>query len=271
MKTIRVAIAGASGRMGRTLIEAVLAHPTIELGAAMERACSTLVGCDAGQLVARGTAGVKLASDLAEVADNFDVLIDFTSPESTLAYAEQCQALGKAMIIGTTGLSAEQQQQLTAIAQNTPMVFAPNMAVGVNLMFRLLKIASQVMGEQCDIEIQETHHRFKKDAPSGTAMKMGEVIADTLGRDLTECAVYGRQGMEGERDRKTIGFATTRAGDVVGEHTALFADIGERIEITHKASSRTTFANGALRAALWVVEQPSGLYDMQQVLGFDPE
>ncbi|QIZ75914.1 4-hydroxy-tetrahydrodipicolinate reductase [Ferrimonas lipolytica] len=269
MKNLRVAIAGASGRMGRTLIESVMAHKSIELGAALERSCSTLVGCDAGQLVGRGTANVALAATIEEVADDFDVLIDFTSPESTLAYAQQCKALGKSMVIGTTGLNAEQQLQLQQLATEMPIVFAPNMAVGVNLMFRLLKIAADVMGEQCDIEIQETHHRFKKDAPSGTAVKMGEVIAATLGRDLNECAVYGREGIEGERDPNTIGFATTRAGDVVGEHTALFADIGERIEITHKATSRSTFANGALRASQWLIEKPAGLYDMQQVLGFE--
>ncbi len=269
MSMIRVAIAGATGRMGRALIEATLTHPQLALGVAIVRSESSLIGCDAGELVGLPKCGVTLTSDLTEVANDFDCLIDFTSPESALSLARQCQQLEKTMVVGTTGLSEEQLQQLAEIAQNIPMVFAPNMAVGVNLMFRLLEIAAGVMGQYCDIEIQETHHRFKKDAPSGTAMRMGQVIADTLGRDLKTCAVYGREGWTGEREPNTIGFATMRAGDVVGDHTALFADIGERLEITHKASSRATFANGALKAALWLETKPNGLYNMQQVLGLD--
>ncbi|WP_028115111.1 4-hydroxy-tetrahydrodipicolinate reductase [Ferrimonas senticii] len=268
MTELRVAIAGASGRMGRTLIEAVLAAPQLVLGAAIERSGSSLVGVDAGELIGAGRAGVALSDDITAVANDFDLLIDFTSPESTLAFAKHCGELNKSMVIGTTGLTLEQQAQLADYAATVPMVFAPNMSVGVNLMMKLLELTAQVMGEQCDIEIQETHHRFKKDAPSGTAVKLGEVIANTLGRDLKQCAVYGREGMGGERDRQTIGFATTRAGDVVGDHTVLFADIGERLEITHKASSRMTFANGAVRAAQWLADKPAGLYDMQQVLGF---
>lgn len=267
MHTIRVAITGASGRMGRTLIEAAIDNEGIELGAAIERPGSSLIGVDAGELVARGRLDVALVDDVSAVMDQFDVLVDFTSPESSLAFLELCQANGKAMVIGTTGFSDEQKARIAEVAQSLPVVLAPNMAVGVNLLFKLLEVASEVMGHYTDIEIIEGHHRYKKDAPSGTALKMGEVIAETLGRDLKSCAIYGREGITGERDRETIAFSTIRAGDIVGEHTALFADIGERLEITHKASSRMTFANGAMRAARFLAQQPHGLYDMQQVLG----
>ncbi|MBW3164941.1 4-hydroxy-tetrahydrodipicolinate reductase [Ferrimonas balearica] len=267
MDAIRVAITGASGRMGRTLIEAAIDNDGIELGAAIERPGSTLMGVDAGELVARGKLGVALVDSIDKVMDQFDVLIDFTSPESSLEFLAKCQANGKAVVIGTTGFSDEQKAQIAEVAQGLPVVLAPNMAVGVNLMFKLLEVAAEVMGHYTDIEIIEGHHRYKKDAPSGTALKMGEVIADTLKRDLKTCAIYGREGITGERERDTIAFSTIRAGDIVGEHTALFADIGERLEITHKASSRMTFANGAMRAARFLAQQPVGLYDMQQVLG----
>ncbi|MGI2258081.1 4-hydroxy-tetrahydrodipicolinate reductase [Shewanella sp. GXUN23E] len=263
----RVAIVGAGGRMGRTLIEATQNFPGIILGAAIERPDSSLLGCDAGELAGIGNQSVSLVSSLDEVAERFDVLIDFTSPEGTLAHLDWCVRHQKAIVIGTTGFNAAQKEQIAAFAEQTPVVLAPNMSVGVNLMWKLLELAAEVMGEYTDIEIIEGHHRFKKDAPSGTALKMGEVIANKLGRDLEKCAVYGREGITGERDRETIGFATIRAGDLVGEHTAMFADIGERLEITHKASSRMTFANGAMRASLWLVDQDAGLYDMQQVLG----
>ncbi|TKB49292.1 4-hydroxy-tetrahydrodipicolinate reductase [Ferrimonas sediminicola] len=268
MEKVRVAIVGASGRMGRTLIEAALAHPQIRLGAAIERAGSTLMGVDAGDLVGHGSIGVTLVDNPDLVRDDFDVLIDFTSPDATVELAVWCATHGKPMAIGTTGFNSHQKGRIAELAQDLPIVLAPNMAVGVNLLFKLLETAAQVMGEYTDIEIIEGHHRYKKDAPSGTALRMGEVIADTLGRDLEECAIYGREGITEERDRQTIAFSTIRAGDIVGEHTALFADIGERLEITHKASSRMTFANGAMRAALWLASRENGLYDMQQVLGF---
>ncbi|GAA4876192.1 4-hydroxy-tetrahydrodipicolinate reductase [Ferrimonas pelagia] len=270
MEAIRVAVTGASGRMGRTLIEAALAHPGVELGAALERPGSTLIGCDAGELVARGHAAVKLTGDLALVNDDFDVLVDFTSPKSSLGFLQYCVENNKPMVIGTTGFTDEEKAEIAQAAQAIPVILAPNMAVGVNLLFKLLETAAEVMGSYTDIEIIEGHHRFKKDAPSGTALKMGEVIADKLGQDLNECAIYGREGITGERDRDTIAFSTIRAGDIVGEHTALFADIGERLEITHKASSRMTFANGAMRASSWLMQREPGLYDMQQVLGFKP-
>lgn len=266
-ESINIAIVGAAGRMGRTLIEAAANHPQITLGAAIERPGSSLIGVDAGELAGVGKLDVTIAASLDAVVDSFDVLIDFTSPEATLGHLDWCVKHGKAIVIGTTGFNSAQKEEISAFAEQTPVVLAPNMSVGVNLMFKLLELASEVMGDYCDIEIIEGHHRFKKDAPSGTALKMGEVIADTLGRDLESCAVYGREGITGERDRNTIGFATIRAGDLVGEHTAMFADIGERLEITHKASSRMTFANGAMRAAIWLNNQGPGQYDMQQVLG----
>lgn len=266
---VRVAVIGASGRMGRALLEACDNHDGIVLGAAIERAGSTLVGVDAGEMAGIGHLGLALVDNLDAVADKFDVLIDFTSPEGTLANLEWCARQGKAIVIGTTGFNHAQKEQVVAFAEETPVVMAPNMSVGVNLMWKLLELAAKVMGDYTDIEIIEGHHRHKKDAPSGTALKMGEVIAQALGRDLEKVAVYGREGITGERDRETIGFATIRAGDLVGEHTAMFADIGERMEITHKASSRMTFANGAMRAAKWLAEQKPGLYDMQQVLGLN--
>lgn len=266
---VRVAVIGASGRMGRVLVDAAKHHDQIRLGAAIERAGSTLIGADAGELAGVGSMNVAISDSLDMVCDDFDVLIDFTSPESTLVNLDWCARHGKAIVIGTTGFNHAQKEQIGAFAEQIPVVLAPNMSVGVNLMWKLLELAAEVMGEYSDIEIIEGHHRHKKDAPSGTALKMGEVIAKKLGRDLEEVAVYGREGITGERDRKTIGFATIRAGDIVGEHTAMFADIGERLEITHKASSRMTFANGAMRAAVWLVDQKAGLYDMQQVLGLN--
>ncbi|GGE88502.1 4-hydroxy-tetrahydrodipicolinate reductase [Shewanella carassii] len=256
--------------MGRTLIEAAAHSSRIILGAAIERAGSTLVGVDAGELAGVGCLHVRVSDNLDPVADDFDVLVDFTSPEGTLSNLDWCARHHKAIVIGTTGFNSAQKAQIEAFAEQIPVVLAPNMSVGVNLMWKLLELAAEVMGDYTDIEIIEGHHRHKKDAPSGTALKMGEVIANTLGRDLEKVAVYGREGITGERERDTIGFATIRAGDLVGEHTAMFADMGERLEITHKASSRMTFANGAMRAALWLQEQDAGLYDMQQVLGLKP-
>ncbi|MBR9726457.1 4-hydroxy-tetrahydrodipicolinate reductase [Shewanella intestini] len=264
---VKIAVVGASGRMGRTLIESAKHHDDIYLGAAIERGGSTLIGVDAGELAGVGSMNVTIVDTLEQVANDFDVLVDFTSPEASLAHVKWCVEHKKSIVIGTTGFTLEQKQQIEADAQHIAIVMAPNMSVGVNLMWKLLELTSEVMGHYTDIEILEGHHRHKKDAPSGTALKMGEVIAETLGRDLNECAVYGREGITSERKRDTIGFATVRAGDIVGEHTALFADIGERLEITHKASSRMTFANGAMRAACWLNIQDVGLYDMQQVLG----
>ncbi len=214
-----------------------------------------------------GRLGVTIGADLEAVSDDFDVLIDFTRPDVTLANLVRCRAAGRAMVIGTTGFSAEQKGQIAAAAADIPVVFAPNMSVGVNLCLKLLDMAARVLGEDYDIEVIEAHHRHKVDAPSGTALAMGEVVAHALGRDLETCALYGREGITGERKAGTIGFETIRAGDIVGDHTVLFAGTGERVEITHKASSRMTFARGAARAAAWLRDRPAGLYDMQDVLG----
>jgi len=219
-------------------------------------------------MVGIGKLGVRVSESLsvAERHADFDVLIDFTLVEPSLEHLAYCRKHGKSMVLGTTGFDATQKQQIVKAAEHIPIVFAPNMSVGVNLCFHLLKQAAAVLGNDSDIEIIETHHRHKLDAPSGTALRMGEVIADELGRDLSECAVYGREGVTQPRDRNTIGFATVRAGDVVGDHTVLFAGDGERVEITHKSSSRMTYANGAVRAVRWLQGQPNGLYDMQDVL-----
>jgi len=263
----RIAITGAAGRMGRSLIEACQQTDGLEVSVALEHPESTLLGSDAGDLAGIGKLGVPVGADLAAVTDAFDVLIDFTRPEPTLANLEICRQAGRRMVIGTTGFSDEQKAQIEAAAQDIAIVFAPNMSVGVNLCLKLLDTAARVLGDDVDIEVIEAHHRHKVDAPSGTALRMGEVVAEALGRDLKTCAVYGREGHTGERDRKTIGFETIRAGDIVGDHTVMFAGTGERIEITHKASSRMTFANGAVRAAAWLVARESGLFDMQDVLG----
>lgn len=263
----RIAVMGAAGRMGKNLIQGVQqCSPAAGLTAAIVRPCSTLIGADAGELVSLGRIGVPLCGCLEKVVDEFDVLIDFTLPEVMLKNLAFCRKAGKAMVIGTTGLSAEQKQLLVEAGKDIPVVFAANFSVGVNLSLKLLDLAARVLGDEADIEIIETHHRHKIDAPSGTALRMGEAIADALGRDLSKVAVYGREGHTGERARDTIGFATVRGGDVVGDHTVLFASEGERLEITHKASSRMTFAKGAVRAALWLEGREAGLYDMRDVL-----
>lgn len=264
---MRVAVVGAAGRMGRNLIQAVCNTEGLELTAATERPDSTLVGADAGELAGVGKLGVLISHSLTKVVDDFDVVIDFTGPEPTMIHLDICRENGKKMVIGTTGLDDQQKARIEAASKEIAIVFAPNMSVGVNLCFKLLDIAARVMGDDCDIEIVEAHHRHKVDAPSGTALRMGEVVADALGRDLNQVAVYGREGQTGARERQTIGFETIRAGDVVGEHTVWFATEGERVEITHKASSRMTFANGAARAASWLSEQDVGQFDMQDVLG----
>ncbi len=263
---LNIAVTGAAGRMGRALIQACHEADDCRLSAALEHSGNSLLGSDAGELAGLGKTGVVLVDSLAEVNETFGTLIDFTRPEVTLANLAHCVAHGKHIVIGTTGFSEQQKQQIADAAKSIGVVFAPNMSVGVNLCFKLLQLAAQVMGNDVDIEIIEAHHRHKVDAPSGTAVRMGEVVAEALGRDLKTCAVYGREGITGERERGTIGFETIRAGDIVGEHTVMFADIGERVEITHKASSRMTFANGAVRAAKWLHKQGAGLYDMQDVL-----
>lgn len=262
----KIAITGATGRMGRVLIQAVTETDGFELAAALARPGSSMLGIDAGEMAGVGKLGVAITEDLKAAASNFDVLIDFTRPESTLENIAICRQAGKRIVIGTTGFDDAGKQQITDAGNDIGVVFAPNMSVGVNLTLKLLDIAARVMGDDVDIEVIEAHHRHKVDAPSGTALRMGEVVADALGRDLKECAVYGREGISGERDRKTIGFETIRAGDIVGEHTVMFADIGERVEITHKASSRMTFASGAVRAAGWIMGQAKGEFDMMDVL-----
>lgn len=264
---IRVAIAGAAGRMGRILLDACNQAEGVRCTVALEHTDSPFIGADAGEVVGIGRSDVIIAVDLAPLTDRFDVLIDFTRPAATLAHLALCRATGKAMVIGTTGFSSEQKAEIGCAAEHIPIVFAPNMSVGVNLCFKLLELAARVLGDGVDVEIIEAHHRHKVDAPSGTALAMGQVVATALNRDLEQCAVYGRQGVTGERDRATIGFATVRAGDIVGEHTVIFADVGERIEITHRASSRMTFAKGAVRAARWLVGRSPGLFDMRDVLG----
>lgn len=264
---MKIGIAGAAGRMGQTLIKACLDTEGAELAAAVEHKDSPAVGKDAGEIAGIPRCGLLVAGNPAEIIGAVDALIDFTRPEATLANLELCRQHGKYLIIGTTGFTAEQRGQIERAAAQTAIVMAPNFSVGVNLTLKILETAARVMGEYTDIEIIEAHHRHKVDAPSGTALRMGEVVAKTLGRDLQDCAVYGREGITGERQRKTIGFSTIRAGDIVGEHTVMFADVGERVEISHKASSRMTFAKGAVRAALWLQGKQSGLFDMQDVLG----
>jgi 4-hydroxy-tetrahydrodipicolinate reductase len=262
----RIAINGAAGRMGRCLIQAVNQTEGLELSAAVVLPDSSLLGADAGEVSGVGKLGVALISDVAEATKISDVIIDFTLPEVTIAMLSACIENQCRLVIGTTGFDDAQKADIEQAAQSISVVLAPNMSVGVNLSLKLLDIAARVLGNDVDIEIVEAHHRHKVDAPSGTALRMGEVVADALGRDLKSCAVYGREGRTGERDRDTIGFATVRAGDIVGDHTVMFAAEGERVEITHKASSRMTFALGAMRASSWLMQHNSGLFDMQDVL-----
>ncbi len=264
--TINVAILGCSGRMGRNLIDAANQHKSISLAAGSVRKGSSFDGIDLGELAGIGSIGKNASSDLNSLVDA-DVLIDFTSIPSTFEHLKWCKEHNKAIVIGTTGFNDDEVAEIAEIAQSIPVILAPNTSVGVNLLFKLVEMAAKAIGDETDIEIMEAHHRFKKDAPSGTAVKIGQVIADTLDRDLNDCAVYGREGITEERAPKTIGFATVRAGDIIGEHTALFADLGERLELTHKATSRMTFAHGAMRAALWLSTAKNGFYDMQDVLG----
>ena len=263
---MRIAIAGSSGRMGRMLIETVLKAEDMQLAAALDVAGSAYLGKDAGELVG-APCGTPIRADFDAALAGVDCLIDFTRPAGTLAHLASCRKHGVAMVIGTTGMEAEQKKAIEHAGRDIPIVFAPNMAVGVNLVFKLLDTAARVLAQGYDIEVIEAHHRHKVDAPSGTALRMGEVVAAALGRDLKQCAVYGREGVAGERDPSTIGFATVRGGDIVGDHTVLFAGTGERVEITHKAASRMPYALGSLRAARFLAGRKSGLYDMQDVLG----
>ena len=264
---LRIAIAGASGRMGRMLIEAVQAAPDCELAGALDRAENPSIGLDATGWLGVAS-GVTITDDLDQGLAQADVLIDFTRPEGTLAHLAVCRAKGVRMVIGTTGFTDAQKAEIAAAAREIGIVMSPNMSVGVNVVMRLLDMASRALSQGYDIEIIEAHHRHKVDAPSGTALAMGEVVAQALGRDLQACAVYGREGVTGERDPSTIGFATVRGGDIVGDHTVLYAGIGERIEITHKSSSRVTYAQGSLRAARFLAGQGAGLFTMNDVLGF---
>ncbi|WP_026603867.1 4-hydroxy-tetrahydrodipicolinate reductase [Methylomonas sp. 11b] len=264
---VRIAVVGASGRMGLCLLKAAMATENAELTVAVSRPNSLAIGKDAGELAGVAAAGIQVTDDLAALTDKFDVLIDFTRPEASIKYIDICRQAGKKIVIGTTGYSDAQKAAIAEAAKDVAIVIAPNFSVGVNLSLKLLEMTAKVMGGYTDIEVIEAHHRHKVDAPSGTALRMGEVVAAALGRDLKDCAIYGREGDTGARDRKTIGFSTIRAGDIVGEHTVMFADEGERVEITHKATSRMTFANGAVRAATWLADKQSGLFDMQDVLG----
>jgi len=263
---LRIAVAGASGRMGRMLIEAVVNAPDCQLAGALDLPGSPALGQDPAAFLGR-TSGVSISADLHEGLKNAQVLIDFTRPEGTLAHLAVCRELGVKAVIGTTGFDAAQKAQIGAHAQHIGIMMAPNMSVGVNVVMKLLDMAARALNEGYDIEIIEAHHRHKVDAPSGTALKMGEVVAAALGRELKDCAVYGREGVTGERDPSTIGFATVRGGDIVGDHTVLFAGTGERIEITHKSSSRVTYAQGSLRAARFLASHGAGLFGMDEVLG----
>jgi 4-hydroxy-tetrahydrodipicolinate reductase len=266
MEKIRFAVVGSGGRMGRTLIEAILAAPDAELVAALDVPGSPFLGKDAGELI--GTpCGVKVSDDVDAALAKADCLIDFTRPEGTLKHLAACRKHGVHAVIGTTGFTTEQKLVIQDASRDVPIVFAPNMAVGVNAVFRLLDVAARILNEGYDVEVIEAHHRHKVDAPSGTALRMGEVVAAALGRSLAECAVYGREGHTGERPGAQIGFATVRGGDIVGDHTVLFAGTGERIEITHKSASRMPYAQGSLRAARFMRGQTKGLFDMQDVLG----
>lgn len=264
---LRIGVCGAAGRMGRAVLEVCHDTDGVVIGAAIEHPESASLGTDACELAGLGKQGMSIVPVISLVIDDFDVLVDFTLPDATMANVASCRAAGRRMVIGTTGLNDEQKSMLQSASEDIAIVHAPNMSIGVNLCFRLAELAAHIIGEDTDIEIIEAHHNQKKDAPSGTAVRFGEIIADALGRDLKACAVYGREGITGVRHAKTIGFETIRAGDIVGDHTVLFASAGERVEITHKASNRKTFAAGAVRAAQWLMQKDSGLYDMQDVLG----
>jgi 4-hydroxy-tetrahydrodipicolinate reductase len=264
--TIRIAIAGAAGRMGKALIEATHKNHATVLSGATLRPQSSLVGVDVGEFGGLGKLDIKMVGGIVQIIDQFDVLIDFTSPAATLEHVKICAANAKPMVIGTTGFTDAEKIHLLSYQKQIPLLLSANFSTGVNLCFKLLDIAARVLGDEYDVEVYEAHHRHKIDSPSGTAMRMGEVLASALDRNLKDVAIYGREGQIGVRAREKIGFATVRGGDVVGDHTVMFMADGERVEITHKASSRLAFANGAVRAAIWLKEKKSGLFDMQDVL-----
>jgi 4-hydroxy-tetrahydrodipicolinate reductase len=263
----RVAVYGAAGRMGRSLIEAVIKNDSVKLGAAIVRPGSPLIDFDAGNLIGIADTGIAVTDNLLATLSDFDVLIDFSSIEASLVNSQICKEHSKGMVIGTTGFDDNQKQQLKSASKQSALCIASNFSTGVNLCFGLIDLAAQVLGQEADIEIFEAHHKNKIDAPSGTALNMGEIIAESLGLNLDDVAVYGREGQTGKRSKNTIGFSTLRAGDIVGDHTVTFASEGERIEITHKASSRMSFARGAVKAANWISNKKNGVYDMQDVLG----
>ena len=264
--TIQLAIAGAGGRMGRMLLEASQTEPTLAVSALLEHAGSPLVGTDASLLLPQ-LKGLTVRADALAALNGSNVLIDFTRPEATLAYLADCKAIGVNAVIGTTGFTPEHKQEIAAFAKHIAIVFAPNMSVGVNVTLKLVELAAQSLGFDYDIEIHEAHHKMKVDAPSGTALKLGEIAAEARGQTLADAGVYARHGVTGERKPGSIGFSVVRAGDIIGDHTVLFAGMGERIEITHKSSSRATYAQGAMRAAKFLADKKTGLYDMQDVLG----
>ncbi len=264
---LKVAISGAAGRMGRMLVAAVAAAEDLRLGATLEAPGSPFIGTDAGELAAIGAAGVAIGGDIATVVDAFDVLVDFSVPQATLDKLDACADAGKALVVGTTGFDAAGLSAIRRAARTVPIVMAPNMSVGVNVAFKLIEYAAKTLGDDVDVEVFEAHHRHKIDAPSGTAVRMGEILAHVLGRDLATDAIYGREGITGERPRRAIGFHSMRGGDIVGEHTVAFAGTGERIEITHRAATRENFAAGAVRAVRFVADREPGLYGMDDVLG----
>ncbi len=267
MKRIKIAVVGASGRMGQMIIQSVLNDGEVRLVSAIDQLGAPAMGKDAGELVGMPPCGVLVTSDVEAGIAKADCLIDFTRPEGTLGHLSICCRRKVSIVIGTTGLDVESKQTIADAAREIPVVFAPNMSVGVNVVFKLLDTASRILAEGYDIEIVEAHHKHKIDAPSGTALRMGEVVAEALGRDLKRCAVFGREGVTGEREPSTIGFATVRGGDIVGDHTVMYCGTGERVEISHKAGSRMPYALGSLRAARFLAGKKSGLFDMQDVLG----
>lgn len=268
-QALKIVIAGCTGRMGQVLLECVFADADLALHGAIDRASNPQIGRYAGELFGKNT-GVKISGNINEALKNADVLVDFTRPEASLQYLAACEKANVNMVIGTTGFTADEKSVIANAAEKIGIVFAPNMSVGVNLLINLVEQAAKVLAQGYDIEVVEMHHRHKVDAPSGTALRLGEAAAKGIGKSLSECAVYAREGVTGEREADTIGFATLRGGDVVGDHTVVLAGIGERVELTHKASSRATFALGALRAAKFLADKKTGLFDMQDVLGFKP-
>ena len=264
--TIKIGVCGAAGKMGKAILEVCKETDGVEIGAAVEHPDSPKIGIDAGEVAGIGKIGIKIADDITSISSDVDVIIDFTLATSIIKNIDKCVSSNFKMVIGTTGLDEKDHHRIKSAANEIAIVFAPNMSIGVNLCFKLLEMASSVIGKDADVEIIEAHHRDKKDAPSGTAIRMGEIVAETTERNLKDCAVYGREGITGPRDMKTIGFETIRAGDIVGDHTVVFATTGERVEITHKATSRKTFASGAVRAAQWLINKEKGLFDMQDVL-----